>query len=84
MLVSTLTYNGYHVEDKENNSLRTIELVNYGYIEDNYSEVVVRRYHLEGMEFISEVTYYKGSMFYKSAIATYNKLVKEEENLSLN
>ena len=75
-----LTYNGYS-EIKENKII-FYELVNYGYIENNFSEIIRREYNLKNYSFISEFTYRnKNTPFFKKVIETYLELSRvENEN----
>lgn len=66
-----LTYNGYEIET--NKSILKIEMINYGYIEDNFSEVIVRRYTKE-LEFIKEIKFYKNSEGFNNHVRAYLSL----------
>jgi len=67
-----ITYNGY-IKSSDKKIVNTqVEFINYGYIDNNYSELKVHCY--ENTKFLKTVTYSKNSTFFNKFLETYNKL----------
>jgi len=71
-----LSYNGYTVKNSETNTFISYEFINYGFIENNFSELVIRHYILNTMEFCSGTIYYKDSFLFKRFLSKYLKMLQ--------
>ena len=75
----TLSYDGYNLEDLENNNYIEYKFVNYGYIENNYNELIIYHYSLDTKEFCFETKYHKNNFLFKRCLKTYLGLKEDEK-----
>ena len=76
MITYELIFNGFRETDRKRGLFIDYEFINYGFINNNYSELKKRIYKIENNDFIRESTFYKNGGLFSKSLSNYLTLKK--------